>query len=98
MFGENLIILGVDVMYVWIGECWCIGFDGLVLEVLVFWILCWIFVVFLDLCYWIKIFIWVVKLGVYLWVIVFGIVCVGDIIIVDYCFEYNVIVGFVFCV
>jgi MOSC domain-containing protein YiiM len=95
-FGENLTTSGIDVTGARIGERWCIGTDGLVLEVSAPRIPCRTFQAFLHLNHWIKTFARAGKPGAYLRVISPGTVRAGDAITIDYRPDHDVTVGLVF--
>jgi MOSC domain-containing protein YiiM len=96
MFGENLTTSGIDVTQARIGERWCIGADGLVLEVSAPRTPCRTFQAFLHLNHWIKTFTQAGKPGAYLRVISAGNVRAGDAITVDYRPDHDVTIGLVF--
>jgi len=96
MFGENLTTAGVDVTDARIGERWCIGTDGLVLEVTAPRTPCRTFSAFLELDGWMKTFTKAAKPGAYLRVISPGAVRAGDTVTVDYRPDHDVTIGFAF--
>ncbi|KAA1251918.1 MOSC domain-containing protein [Mycobacterium simiae] len=96
MFGENLTTEGVDVTGALIGEHWCIGTDGLILQVCAPRTPCRTFSAFLDLSHWIKMFTQAGKPGAYLRVISPGTVRAGDEITIDQRPDHDVTIGLVF--
>src|SRR6201998_3929962 len=96
MFGENLTTSGIDVTQARIGERWCIGADGLVLEVAAPRTPCRTFQAFLNLNHWIKTFTQAGKPGAYLRVISPGTVRTGDAITIDHRPDHDVTIGLVF--
>jgi MOSC domain-containing protein YiiM len=95
-FGENLTTSGVDLNAARIGERWCVGTDGLVLEVSTPRTPCRTFQAFLNLSHWMKTFIQAGKPGAYLRVISPGPVRAGDAITVDYRPDHDVTIDMVF--
>lgn len=83
LFGENLTTSGIDVTGARIGERWCIGTGGLVLEVTAPRTPCRTFAAFLQADRWIKTFTRAAKPGAYLRVISPGAVRAGDAIAVE---------------
>lgn len=96
MFGENLTTTGVDVTQALIGERWCVGGDGLVLEVSAPRTPCRTFSAFLQLPNWIKTFTDAGIPGAYLRVIAPGTVRAGDPIAIDYRPRHDVTIELVF--
>lgn len=96
MFGENLTTAGVDVTGALIGERWCIGTDGLVLEVSAPRTPCRTFAAFLNVSHWINTFTQAGKPGAYLRVIAPGTVRAGDVITIDHRPNHDVTIGLVF--
>jgi len=96
MFGENFTTSGVELTNARIGERWCVGTDGLVLEVSAPRTPCRTFSAFLGLDDWIKTFTEAAKPGAYLRVVSPGTVRAGDAISIADRPDHDVTIGLVF--